>query len=89
MTSQREELDELTAVPRPRRLALKVRTAAALIDVAPSKMYQLVSRKVVRSIRVDNAIQRGGPRISDRLLRLDPDRREGVWNVQKETELPG
>ena len=33
--------------------------------------------------------QRGGPRISDRLLRWDPDQREGVWNVPKETELPG
>ena len=32
---------------------------------------------------------RGGPRISDRLLRWDPDQREGVWNVPKETELPG
>ena len=33
--------------------------------------------------------ERGGPRISDRLLRWDPDQREGVWNVPKETELPG
>ena len=33
--------------------------------------------------------RRGGPRISDRLLRWDPDQREGVWNVPKETELPG
>ena len=33
--------------------------------------------------------QRGGPRNSDRLLRWDPDHREGVWNVPKETELPG
>ena len=32
---------------------------------------------------------RGGPRNSDRLLRWDPDHREGVWNVPKETELPG
>ena len=28
-------------------------------------------------------------RNSDRLLRWDPDHREGVWNVPKETELPG
>ena len=33
--------------------------------------------------------RRGGPRNSDRLLRWDPDHREGVWNVPKETELPG
>ena len=33
--------------------------------------------------------KRGGPRNSDRLLRWDPDHREGVWNVPKETELPG
>ena len=40
--------------------------------------------------RVDHARdERGGPRISDRLLRWDPDQREGVWNVPKETELPG
>jgi excisionase family DNA binding protein len=57
MTSHREELDDLTEVPRPRRLALKVRTAAELIDVAPSKMYELVSRKVVPSIRVDDSIR--------------------------------
>ena len=36
-----------------------------------------------------NRAFRGGPRISDRLLRWDPDQREGVWNVPKETELPG
>ena len=35
------------------------------------------------------AVGRGGPRNSDRLLRWDPDHREGVWNVPKETELPG
>ena len=35
------------------------------------------------------AYLRGGPRISDRLLRWDPDQREGVWNVPKETELSG
>ena len=57
MTSHREELDELTEVQRPRRLAVKVRTAAELIDVSPSKMYQLVSRKVVPSIRVDDSIR--------------------------------
>ena len=39
--------------------------------------------------RVGDAVFRGGPRISDRLLRWDPDQREGVWNVPKETELPG
>ena len=38
--------------------------------------------------RADAAV-RGGPRNSDRLLRWDPDHREGVWNVPKETELPG
>lgn len=31
---------------------------------------------------------RGGPRISDRLLRCDPDPVEGVWNAPKETEVP-
>ncbi len=38
---------------------------------------------------LDHPAMRGGPRISDRLLRWDPDQREGVWNVPKETELPG
>ena len=32
---------------------------------------------------------RGGPRNSDRLLRWDPDRGEGVWNATEETELSG
>ena len=32
---------------------------------------------------------RGGPRNSDRLLRWDPDHREGVWHATEETELPG
>jgi hypothetical protein len=34
------------------------------------------------------AMKRGGPRISDRLLRWDPDREGGVWNATKETEFP-
>ena len=38
---------------------------------------------------VEFGVLRGGPRNSDRLLRWDPDHREGVWNVPKETELPG
>ena len=42
---------------------------------------------LLRATRDRNA--RGGPRNSDRLLRWDPDHREGVWNVPKETELPG
>ena len=32
---------------------------------------------------------RGGPRISDRLLRWDPDPGEGVWHATRETELSG
>ena len=32
---------------------------------------------------------RGGPRNSDRLLRWDPDRGEGVWHATEETELSG
>ena len=32
---------------------------------------------------------RGGPRISDGLLRWAPDRREGVWNAPQVTEVPG
>jgi hypothetical protein len=32
---------------------------------------------------------RGGPRISDRLLRWNPDQVEGVWNATEETEVPG
>ena len=41
------------------------------------------------SRRYGTHCKRGGPRNSDRLLRWDPDHREGVWNVPKETELPG
>ncbi len=33
-------------------------------------------------------VKRGGPRISDRLIRWDPDPGEGVWNATEETELP-
>ena len=32
---------------------------------------------------------RGGPRISDGLLRWIPFPRGGIWNVPKETEVPG
>ena len=32
---------------------------------------------------------RGGPQISDSLLRWNPDRGEGVWNATEETEFPG
>ena len=48
----------------------------------------LSDAQLLAAIRTDLA-RRGGPRNSDRLLRWDPDHREGVWNVPKETELPG
>lgn len=34
------------------------------------------------------SLRGGGPRISDSLLRCDPDRVKGVWNAPKETEVP-
>ena len=34
-----------------------------------------------------NEGHRGGPQISDRLLRWDPDQEGGVWNATKETEF--
>ena len=57
MTAPSEELKELTEVPRPRRLALKVRKAAARIDVGASKMYQLVARGEIPAIRIDGSIR--------------------------------
>ena len=57
LTSHREKLDDLTEVPRPRQLAVKVRTAAELIDIGPSKMYDLVNRGAIPSIRIDGSIR--------------------------------
>ena len=44
-----------------------------------SKIYGCNTRNV--------RYRRGGPRISDSLLRWDPDQEEGVWNATEETEL--
>ena len=57
MTEPRDELEQLTEVQRPRQLAVKVRKAAELIDIGPSKMYDLVNRGAIPSIRVDGAIR--------------------------------
>ena len=51
--------------------------------------HNLLARHLSQRVAEELGNARGGPRNSDRLLRWDPDHREGVWNVPKETELPG
>jgi len=70
------------------------------VEITPSGMYErtmLAERLRFTALpdtdkRHENGFfygeLRGGPRISDRLLRCDPDRVEGVWNAPKETEVP-
>ena len=69
---------------------LKSFPEAEFVEVGEAKEYRetLALREQLANVPVA-ATERGGPRNSDRLLRWDPDHREGVWNVPKETELPG
>ena len=61
----------------------------ACIGQVPKKSGGVAPHAASRSTAATVGTGRGGPRNSDRLLRWDPDHREGVWNVPKETELPG
>ena len=67
-------------VSRTRHKSTMRRVVSAKAPTVTSGM--LASRMNVVGIR-------GGPRNSDRLLRWDPDRGEGVWNATEETELSG
>ena len=66
----------------------RVRTVQTVLSfAAPQAVMPEAKDAALRALEIDDS--RGGPRNSDRLLRWDPDHREGVWNVPKETELPG
>ena len=74
------------------------RLLAYAIGRQPQHYDQSTVRKIVRDAAQDQyrwssvilgIVDRGGPRNSDRLLRWDPDHREGVWHATEETELPG
>ena len=82
--------------PRPRdRVDLHNFWHARHLSNLPRPYTNLIREVVSESVEYRELDQspptnRGGPRNSDRLLRWDPDHREGVWNVPKETKLaPG
>ena len=74
-----------TASARPKSKIFTVRAAATI------RFAGLMSRCTMlapcASANPWSTWVRGGPWISDRLLRWDPDQGEGVWNAPKETEL--
>jgi hypothetical protein len=65
--------------------------------IKEQQLYLFATRTSGRLMRVNQVrlwlssvayVLRGGPRISDRLLRWYPEQEGGVWNATEETEVP-